>query len=131
MWRDYSLLIFQLFLLWLINEAGYLLVDVFNLSLPGNVMAMLILVSLLASGIIPLNFVERAANLLIKHLAFFFIPIAVGLMNFGEFFLQHGLILVLGLIISTGIGMFITGFISQYLAKKKEGAGYGDTSNSC
>ncbi|WP_054637564.1 CidA/LrgA family protein [Thalassobacillus sp. C254] len=131
MWRDYSLLVFQLFLLWLINEAGYLLVNVFNLSLPGNVMAMLILVSLLASGIIPLKFVERAANLLIKHLAFFFIPIAVGLMNFGEFFLQHGLILVLGLIISTGIGMFITGFISQYLAKKKEGADCGDTSNSC
>jgi holin-like protein len=41
---------------------------------------MLLLLGLLMSGIVKLEWFESVASLLLTHLAFFFIPIAVGLM---------------------------------------------------
>ncbi|UTW70780.1 CidA/LrgA family protein [Anaerobacillus sp. HL2] len=66
------------------------------------------------------KWVEEASSFLIKHLAFFFIPIAVGLMSFGSLFIQNGLSLVLVIIGSACIGIYVTGAVSQKLAKKKK-----------
>jgi holin-like protein len=116
------IIVIQLFFLWLINEVGYFLVGAFNLPLPGNVLGLVILFVLLLTGVIPLKWVEEASTFLIKHLAFFFIPIAVGLMNFGPLFLQNGISLLIVIIGSAAIGIYVTGAISQRLAEKKVGA---------
>lgn len=117
----------QLIALWLLNEFGYFLVETFNLPIPGNVIGMVMLFLLLLTGVVKLNWIEDASSLLIKHLAFFFIPIAVGLMNFGPLFLKSGLSLLIVVIGSIVVGMFVTGFVSQGLAKKKGGAEDGRT----
>ncbi|TWI55260.1 CidA/LrgA family protein [Halalkalibacter nanhaiisediminis] len=121
MLRNGILVIIQLMILWAINQLGYLIVSWLNLPLPGNVAGMVILIVLLVTGVIPLSLVEEAATFLIKHLAFFFIPVAVGLMKFGDLFWQHGLALGIAITISAMIGIYVTGFVSQFLAKKKGG----------
>ncbi len=115
------MIIGQLFILWIINTIGFYIVETLNLTIPGNVMGLMILFLLLVTGIIPIRWVEEAANLLIKHLAFFFIPIAVGLMALGTVFLKNGIPLIIIMGISIVLGIYLTGFVSQFVAQKKEG----------
>lgn len=111
----------QLFILWIINTIGFYIVEILNLPIPGNVLGLMILFLLLVTGIIPIRWVEEAANLLIKHLAFFFIPIAVGLMALGTVFLKNGIPLIIIMGVSIVLGIYLTGFVSQFVAQKKEG----------
>jgi holin-like protein len=89
----------------LISEAGYAFVGALRLPLPGNLAGMLMLCALLSTGVIHLEWVEAGASLLVRHLAFFFIPIAVGLMAFGDLFVRHGVAIIVTLIVSAGIGI--------------------------
>ncbi|MCD8501209.1 MAG: CidA/LrgA family protein [Bacillaceae bacterium] len=119
--KNILVIIIQLFFLWIINEIGYWIVEALKLPIPGNVLGMVLLFTLLATGVISLKWVEQASSALIKHLAFFFIPIAVGLMNFGPLFANNWLSLTVVIIGSTAVGLYVTGGVSQYLANKKEG----------
>lgn len=114
-------IVIQLFFLWLINEIGYLIVDILEVPIPGNVLGLVILFGLLMSGVVSLKWVEEASSLLIRHLAFFFIPIAVGLMNFGPLFIQNGISLFIIIAGSAAIGIYVTSRVAESLAKKKAG----------
>lgn len=121
------IVVIQLIFLWLLNEFGYFLVNTFHLPMPGNVVGMILLFVLLLMGVVKLSWIENASTLLIKHLAFFFIPIAVGLMNFGSLFLKSGLSLLIVVIGSLAVGIYATGAVSQVLVKKKGGVEDGST----
>lgn len=112
--------ILQLFILWLINELGSLIVQWLHLPIPGNVFGMILLFILLVTGVFKLEWVNEASSFLIKHLVFFFIPITVGMMNLGTIFLQNGLSLMIILIVSAVIGMVVTSGMAQLLGKKRE-----------
>lgn len=118
--KNGAIFTFQLFCLWLLNQLGYWVVSVLHLPVPGNVMGMLILFILLITGIVRLEWIKQASAFLIKHLAFFFIPIAVGLMDYGDLFVEHGLSIVLALFVSAGVGFWATGYTAQSLSKKRE-----------
>ncbi|MCP8969644.1 CidA/LrgA family protein [Ectobacillus ponti] len=122
MWKDIVTVTVQIAVLYVLNELGYFLVDTTHVPVPGNVMGMLLLFILLATGAVKLKWIERGAALLVKHLAFFFIPIAVGLMKFGGLFLSNGLVLAVTLIVSISVGIYVTGSVSQVLAKRGERA---------
>lgn len=113
----------QLFLLWMIYYLSTWGVEFFHLPIPGSVLGMLLLFFLLCTGIIKEKWVIRAAEPLLKHLAFFFIPIAVGLMEWGELFAQKGHLLFLPLVISTLVALLATGGIAQILDKPKRKKG--------
>lgn len=114
------LFILQLFILWLLNQAGIFIVTFFHLSIPGNVVGMILLFILLMTGVIKLEWINEAASFLLKHLVFFFIPISVGIITFGKLFLQSGLSLIFILVLSASIGIIVTGTVSQLLTVKKE-----------
>jgi holin-like protein len=57
---------------------------------------------------------------LIKHLAFFFVPITVGLMESGRLLAQYGIGIVVTLIASAAVGIVLSGLVSQVLL----GVGY-------
>jgi holin-like protein len=98
-----------------LSEAGYVVAGALRLPLPGNLLGMLLLLALLASGLVPLRWVEDSAALLIRHLAFFFIPITVGLMGVGELFVTNGPAILLTLVVSAGLGIGVAGLSSQRL----------------
>ncbi|MCP3740936.1 CidA/LrgA family protein [Rossellomorea sp. BNER] len=111
---------FQLLLLCLLYEVGNGLVALFHLPIPGNIIGMLILFIFLVTGIVKLEWIFDVSNFLLKHLAFFFVPFAVGVMAFGDLFLQNGWTIVLLLLISIFIGMIFTGLTAQLVMKGRE-----------
>ncbi len=105
----------QLAGLWLLNFAGAWAVQKTALPVPGNLVGMLALYALLALGVVKVDWFDLAGSFLIKHLAFFFVPITVGLMNSGPLLLAHGLGIMLVLTLSAAFGILLAGFVSQVL----------------
>lgn len=118
--RKFAFIILQLLILITVNQLGMFLVKWSGLPIPGNVLGMVILFLLLWLGIIPSKWVEGASSILVKHLAFFFIPISVGMMTLGSLFMESGLAIIVILLISTFIGLLSSGSLSQILIHKKE-----------
>lgn len=106
-------IIFQLFILWGLNEAGAWIVKLTHIPLPGNVVGMVLCFILLMTGVIKLQWIDKTATFLIQHLAFFFIPISVGLMTLGGIFLKKGFVIVFILCISAIVGICSSGYLSQ------------------
>jgi Putative effector of murein hydrolase LrgA len=107
----------QIALLALIYAAAKYFVELTGLPIPANVLGIVILFTLLASGIIKERHVSDAAGFLLKHLVFFFIPIAVGLMTWGEVFYDYGLVLLAAIVISSFLPLLTVGYLVQYLQK--------------
>ena len=117
--RSFALLFLELAGLWGLNKLGFLLVTRLHVPLPGNVAGMLLLFGLLCSGIVPVRLFERSSTLLARHLPFFFVPIAVGLMNLAGTFISEGWLLILVLVASASVGLCATGWIAQWLSRLK------------
>ena len=118
--RTLSLLA-QIAALFVINKLGYLVAGALHLPLPGNLLGMLFLLLLLGTGVVPLRWIEASASLLIRHLAFFFVPITVGLMSFGELVQDNGPAILLTLVLSAAVGILVAGRSSQRLGMRKDG----------
>jgi len=103
----------------LVNQAGYAAASAFHLPVPGNLLGMLFLLALLVSGAVPLRWFETTASFLIRHLAFFFIPITVGLMGFADLFLANGPAILLTLVLSAALGIYLAGLVAQVLSARR------------
>jgi len=110
----------QTFLLWVIYYLSTWVVNFFHIPLPGSVLGMISLFFLLSTGIIKEQWLSAATTPLLKHLSFFFIPIAVELMDWGDLFIQKGYLLFLPLVISTLVALLTTGGIVQLLTKSQQ-----------
>jgi holin-like protein len=102
----------------LICAAGQALVRSLNVPIPGYLLGMLLLFVLLVTGTFQVRWFEEGALLLLRHLSFFFIPIAVGLMAFGPFFQEHGVTIVVTLVTSAVVGILGTAVVAQVLSRK-------------
>lgn len=105
----------QCALLWLISWAGDQAIILTGLPIPGNVLGMLLLFVLLLAGVIKLEYIQQAANFLLKHLVFFFIPVAVGLMNWGELFYSHALVLTLAIALGAALPFWTVGIVVEWM----------------
>jgi holin-like protein len=110
----------QLGALVLVNELAYATVGALRLPVPGNLVGMLVLLALLWAGIVRLEWIQSGATLLTRHLAFFFIPITVGLMAFAHLFVERGVAIVATLALSAAIGMGLAGHAAQALAGRRD-----------
>lgn len=113
-------IIFQLCILWGLNELGSVIVRLTHIPLPGNVAGMILFFILLLTGVMKVQWIDRTSSFLIRHLAFFFIPISVGLMTLGGIFLKKGVILLFILCISAIVGICGSGYLSQKWMKSAE-----------
>lgn len=110
----------QLILLCAVSWLGDQLALLSGLPIPGNVFGMILLFCLLCLGVIKLEYVQEAADYLLKHMLFFFIPIAVGLMNWGRLLYDHALVLSAAVIIGAVVPFWLVGSLAQFLAKEEE-----------
>jgi len=115
---NFLTIVWQSALLWLVYRLGGLLVGVLHLALPGNVAGMLLMFALLAAGVVKPAYIEVGGGFLLKHFAFFFIPISVGLMAFGPLMRQSGLTLLAILVASAAVGVLATGLCVQFLDRR-------------
>ena len=108
----------QVGLLWAILAVSNLVVTRLHLRVPGNIVGMLLLLALLSTGIVQERWVAAAAGPLTKHLAFLFIPIAVGLMDWGGLLWPVGHWLLLAIVVSSIAGIVTSGGMIQLLSRR-------------
>lgn len=109
----------QVLALLLISNAGYAIATALSLPVPGNLIGMLLLLAMLATGAVRTPWVEGSAALLLRHLAFFFVPITVGLMGFAALLAADGAAILVTLLVSAAVGLCVAGFTSQALAARR------------
>lgn len=121
-----SALVLQLLGLYALNLAGVWAVRAMHVPIPGNLVGMLALYLLLSLGLVKVAWFDATGSFLIKHLAFFFIPITVGLMDAGHLLALHGVGIAVTLTVSAAVGILLAGFVAQFLAVKTQSAGDGE-----
>ena len=93
-----------------------ILVAQFSLPLPGSVVGIVLLFGLLQLGILRLEWIESGANLLLAELLLFFIPSAVGVVQYRALLLNHGIAILIVVVAGSVVIMSGSGLLATQLA---------------
>ncbi len=99
---------------------GEFISSTFNLSIPGNIIGMILLLVLLMTNVVKVEQIETVSNFLLDHLAFFFLPAGVGLITAISILKADGIQLVVIAIVSTLVVMSVTVIAVEGFIKKAE-----------
>lgn len=88
-----------------------------GLPIPGSVLGIVVLFTLLMTGIVKESHINDASTFFLRHLLFFFIPIASGLMDWGDVFYDYGWVLLGALLFSAIVPMITMAFLAKALLK--------------
>lgn len=105
-------------LIYLCLLAGNAISALLPIVIPGSIIGMLILFSLLSSQILPPDWVRPACHLFIRHMAMLFVPIGVGVMNYYDLLSQQFGPIVISCLISTFFVMLVVGFSTQLMQRE-------------
>ncbi|GAB4265606.1 CidA/LrgA family protein [Thermincola ferriacetica] len=86
-----------------------------HLILPGNLTGLLLLFLSLVLGIVKLEQVEDAANLLLDNMMSFFIPLNVGLITILPLLKKEGLQVLITLLATTVLVMVVTAKVIEFM----------------
>jgi len=111
--------VLQIAILFSIYYIGVFIQDYFQLFIPGSVIGLILLFLLLVTGILQSKWIEDGARFMLNHLVLFFIPATVGILNYYEIFIGKGIFLIIITIVSTLFVMVSSGYISEFLSRKK------------
>jgi len=95
--------------------SGELIVRGLDWPVPGNVLGMTLLLTALMVGMVPLEWVTEAAELLLTHLALLFVPAGVGVMLYFALIGREWLPILVATAASTFVVMAVTGHLAQRL----------------
>jgi holin-like protein len=102
------------------HQMGEIIQRFFRWPIPGSVIGLIALFLCLKWKWIRLEWIEAGASFLIAELMLFFIPAAVGVVQYQELILQSGLYLLAFIIFSTVLIMFVLGWLADRLHAQKE-----------
>jgi holin-like protein len=97
----------------------------FGVPLPGNVIGMILITVALATGLLSMERVERAAATLLDNLAFFFVPPAVGVIVHARLVGDNLLAVVVAVVGAAVIVLVVTGRTAQALMQRRAGGNDG------
>lgn len=103
-------------LLLLFQAAGEALAHATRLPLPGPVLGLVLLLPLLRWEAVRRP-VAACADLLLGHLSLLFVPVGVGVITHLDVVTRHGAALVVAIVVSTWVGLAVTGLVLQALLK--------------
>ncbi len=86
-----------------------------GVPIPGGVLGLLLFYGVLAAGLVKLQWVERAANLLLRHMVLLFVPLTVGLMEMGRMLSRQAFALTASLVVSFLAVLLTTGLLGRWL----------------
>ncbi|MED2942149.1 CidA/LrgA family holin-like protein [Bacillus swezeyi] len=110
----------QVALLFIFARLMNLLVEVLHIKIPGSIIGIIVIFALLHFKVIKLEWIEIGALWLLAELLLFFVPSAVGIMNYGELLKEFGTSIILVVLLSTFVVMVSTGMLTQMIANRKE-----------
>jgi len=103
-----------------ISLIGELLHAYIPLPIPASVYGVLLLFLALAGKVIPLEWVESGADLLIFIMPLLFVPSVVKLVTLKSLILDNLIPLLLIIVISSVVVMVVTGKVSQWMIERKD-----------
>ncbi|EOS53985.1 CidA/LrgA family holin-like protein [Paenibacillus sp. 3LSP] len=95
--------------------------ELLHLPIPGSIIGIALLFILLKTGVVKLKWIERGANWLLAELLLFFVPAAVGVMQYIPLLESEGVRILIVVILSTVIVMVCSGLVASRIEKRKEG----------
>ncbi|MDR7078751.1 holin-like protein [Neobacillus niacini] len=116
----FLIIVLQICILYIFSFIGSAIQNLFQLAIPGSIIALLLLFICLCLKIIPVRFIEQGAGFLLSILTLFFIPATVGIMNYPSLLSLHGVIFFIVILLSTLITIAIAGTASQFFEKKAQ-----------
>lgn len=105
-------------LIFLCLFAGTYLQHLLGTSIPGSIIGMLFLFGLMASGLVPSDWVRPSANLFIRYMILLFVPISVGLMDHFDMLINNALPILASAVGGTLIVLVTLGLFLDRLLKK-------------
>src|SRR3954471_16485192 len=113
-------IIVQILFIYIFLFLGSAVKAVVPIPIPASMVGLLLLLFSLLLGIVKLEWVEQGGNWLLAELLLFFVPSAVGIVNYEEMLSWQGFISVLLIGLSTFIVIGSTAFIAEKLNNWKE-----------
>lgn len=113
----------QIFVIFGIYLASEGISAVLPFTFPASVLAMLILLALLASGVLKPKQLQQSAGFFLDHMAFFFVPVTVSVLKHADVLLANFWSLILISVLTTPLVFCVTGHVVQLtirLMNKKE-----------
>jgi holin-like protein len=107
----------QVAVIFLCLAFGEALVELTGIKIPGSIIGMIMLTTLLQSGLIKPRQVSGACQALISNMGFFFIPAGVGLMLYLDLIAAEWIPILVASALSTVIVMLVTSFVHQRLRR--------------
>lgn len=110
--KQFALILFILYL-------GYVIEYLFNIPVPANVIAMMLLFLALLTGAIKLKDIEEASNFIIRYLAVFYVVPSVGIMLYLDLLKKEFITIIIPVFISIILGFFVAGKVTELFMKKE------------
>lgn len=102
-------------LLLLFQFLGEALAAWLKLPMPGNVIGMALLLAALSTGVVKLSWLKAGSDLLLGHMALFFVPPGVGVMLYFGLVSEQWLPLAASTLVSTFLVLAVTGWSEKAL----------------
>ncbi|WP_147198853.1 CidA/LrgA family protein [Pantoea sp. MBD-2R] len=113
-------------IIYLCLYAGNALAALLPVTIPGSIIGMLILFALLATQILPADWVKPGSHLLIRYMALLFVPISVGVMSYTDILSAQFGPIVVSCVVSTFIVLLTVGLVSHRLHGRPVQPGAGN-----
>lgn len=104
--------------------AGEFIHSRLQLTLPGGVIGMLLLFALINLRIIDIRQIEDAAQLLLRHMSLFFIPVSVGTLVYFDLIKSYLVAIAATTVLSLLAVLWATGFTVEAVSKRNGGRGH-------
>ena len=114
-------MIFQLGIRFIFLGLGEFIVWITGISVPSSIIGMLLLFLSLYSNVIKLSHIEKAADLMVNNLGFFFIPSGIGVMKYFNLISNQWIPIVMAVVISSFLIILSTGGAYEFLGNKTSG----------
>lgn len=106
------------FIIYLCLYVGIGISHLLPVTIPGSIIGMLVLFALLASQILPVEWVRPGCSLFIRYMALLFVPISVGVMNDMDILTAQFGPIVVSCLVSTLIVLVTVGVLSQRMHRQ-------------
>lgn len=104
-----------------VSFVGNLLSSVLNIGIPGNILGILLLFIMIEQKWLPLEKIELGANFLIAEMLLFFIPSAIGVIEFQEVLKNDWAQLLFAIGASICLVVVFVGIITECIVRFREG----------
>ena len=114
-------MILQLGIIFIFLGLGEFIVWITGVSIPSSIIGMLLLFLSLCNKAVKITHVEKAADLMVNNLGFFFVPAGIGIMKYFNLISNQWIPIVVAVVISSFLIMLSTGGVYEFLVNKTLG----------